>query len=295
MIEIAGKTFRNLQEQVAWLTAMINQATDVVKHIEGKVASSTLLPSAATFSNGTTYAVGAASPYEYYVAINGQWLNIGTFPEAGPAGSDGRNGKSIFITSQSTTSGTTVITAASVYNPGNLPIGAGNLILSEQGDIFAVTGTNSLPGYNVVYRCNIMGPQGIQGVPGVPGQPGQSGGPGPQGEPGSLFYYGTQLTYDSLGLQVEATLAEVPLRVGDFYLITSDYTESGHDFHLGDVYVCTAVSSFTADLSYAANIRGPQGPGVPIVTAADAGKFAVVDQSGNWAAVTINQWIGGFY
>lgn len=204
---------------------------------------------------------------------------------------------------------------------------------------------------------------------------------------GTTIYEGTDLTYDALGMQAEAALSDVPIRVGDYYLITSDYTDSGHSFYLGDLYVCTSVGASTADLSFACNIRGPQGEqgdpgatgpagslifygaavyhtggsggayvidktnvpdmrqgdyylsnstytsdgetislgdlwvayseastrfvlaramnirgqqgvpgqGMPTVTIADAGKFAVVDSSGNWAAMTINEWTGGTY
>lgn len=208
---------------------------------------------------------------------------------------------------------------------------------------------------------------------------------------GTTIYEGTDLTYDALGAQAEAALSDVPLRVGDYYLITSDYTDSGHSFYLGDLYVCTSVGASTADLSFACNIRGPQGEqgdpgspgatgpagslifygnsgvyhtggsggafvidkatvpnlrigdyylstatytsdgetissgdlwmaysegstrfvlaramnirgeqgtpgqGMPTVTIADAGKFAVVDSSGNWSAKTMTEWSGGSY
>lgn len=204
---------------------------------------------------------------------------------------------------------------------------------------------------------------------------------------GTTIYEGTDLTYDALGMQAEAALSDVPLRVGDYYLITSDYTDSGHSFYLGDLYVCTSVGASMADLSFACNIRGPQGDqgdpgatgpagslifygaavyhtggsggayvidktnvpnmrqgdyylsnstytsdgetislgdlwvayseastrfvlaramnirgqqgvpgqGMPAVTIADAGKFAVVDSSGNWSAKTMTEWSGGSY
>lgn len=248
MIEIGNRRWRNLQEQVAWLTAMIGQATDVVKNIYGTVADAASLPDASTFSNGTTYAVGAASPYEYYVAINGSWLDIGTFPLEGPAGTDGEDGKSIFITSQATTSGTTQILIASVYNPASLTIDAGDLILSEQGDIFAVTGSSVSTLY-VVYRCNITGPQGVQGVPGSPGSPGEDG----------TNVLTSSATTTSSTTAIQTSTINVPTgytaKAGDM-IVTST----------GDVFVSTGPSSVPGytGVTYYYNIKGDAGsPGTP--------------------------------
>ena len=48
-----------------------------------------------------------------------------------------------------------------------------------------------------------------------------------------------------------------------------------------------------ATVRYCMNIGS--GSGLPPVTSADAGKFAVVDSNGHWAAVTIDNWTGGNY
>ena len=266
MIEINNKRWRNLQEQVAWLTAMIGQATDVVKNIYGTVADAASLPSASTFSNGTTFAVGAASPYEYYVAINGSWLDIGTFPLEGPAGTDGEDGNSIFITSQATTSGTTAIPAATIYNPDSLTIHAGDMIFSEEGNVFAVTGPNSLPGYNVVYRCNVQGPQGATGATGpagadgAPGAPGADGAPGAPGADGATWYEGSDMIYDSVGNTYDLSTADAPgIKVGDLYLITTNYTSDGHDFTKGDIFTVSSIAGTTCDCAFVCSILGPQG------------------------------------
>lgn len=334
MIEINNKRFRNLQEQVAWLTLMINRSTDIVKNIAGTAAVVADLAPASTYTNGTTFAIGTQAPYDYYVALNGNWVNLGTMPVAGPAGQDGsdgqdgangsngKDGNSIFITSQPTTSSTSSILTSSLYNPASLPINNGNLIFSEQGDVFEIT-TSHPVACAVLWRCNLIGPTGSIGPSGtgtyyssasttsstaniaistvynpdsqtiddgdiiisstgdVFTVTGTSGvfynvtyrtnivGPqGPTGDTGSIFYSGSDLAYDALGLQVEASLSDVPdIRVDDYYLVTSDYTDSGYDFYIGDVYVCTSVGVGTADLSYVCNIRGAQGsagsPGSP--------------------------------
>lgn len=334
MIEIDNKRFRNLQEQVAWLTLMINRATDIVKNIAGTAPDVTSLAPASTYSNGTTFAIGTAAPYDYYVALNGNWVELGTMPVAGPAGasgsdgsdgrdgSDGKNGNSIFITSQTTTSSTSSILTSSLYNPTGLAIESGNLIFSEQGDVFEITTPHPVA-CAVLWRCNLIGPTGSIGPSGtgtyyssasttssttniaistvynpdsqtiddgdiiisstgdmftVTGTAGvfynvtyRTNIVGPQGatgDTGSILYNGSDLTYDALGLQVEVALSDVPdIRVDDYYLVASDYTDSGHDFYEGDVFVCTSVGVSTADLSYVCNIRGPQGsagsPGSP--------------------------------
>lgn len=452
MIEIANQRFRNLQEQVAWLTLMINRATDIVKNIAGTAPDVASLAPASTYSNGTTFAIGTAAPYDYYVALNGNWVELGTMPLAGPAGSNGTNGYNVLLTSQATTSSTSFIIAASIYDPDGRGWKVGDLILSEQGDVFVVNAAGTAGAY-VVYRFNIMGPQGVQGPIGNTGARGNTwvegddiayssgsyswgssdwpagftpkigdlylistdytdGGhdftegdvfivtnvivagasmgllctlKGSKGDTGSILYNGSDLTYDALGLQVEVALSDVPdIRVDDYYLVASDYTDSGHDFYEGDVFVCTSVGVSTADLSYVCSVKGPQGtagaagargsmfyvggdaycsapadpgdpqiyklddadvpsgmksgdyyisnstyisggvniyngdvykaytvlaaigafmykeaniagPGMPAVTIADAGKFAVVDSSGHWAAITMTEWSGGTY
>lgn len=455
MIEINNQRFRNLQEQVAWLTLMINRATDIVKNIAGTAPDVASLAPASTYSNGTTFAIGAAAPYDYYVALNGNWVELGTMPLAGPAGTNGANGYNVLITSQATTSGTSFIYAASIYDPESRGWKAGDLIFSEQGDVFVVTAATAA-GASVIYRYNIMGPTGPQGATGATGATGARGNTwiegddiayssgsyswsssdwpagftpkigdlylistdyangghdftegdvfivtnvlaygaqmgalcalkGSKGDTGSILYNGSDLTYDTLGAQVEVALSDVPdIRVDDYYLVASDYTDSGHDFYEGDVFVCTSVGVSTADLSYVCSVKGPQGsagaagargsmfyvggdaycsapadpgdpqtyrladadvpsgmqtgdyyisnatytsggvniyngdvykaysvlagigaymyketniagPGMPAVTVADAGKFAVVNSSGQWAAITMTEWSGGSY
>lgn len=268
MIEIGGKRWRNLQEQVAWLTAMIGQATDVVKNVQGTVAAAADLPDASTFSNGTTYAVGSASPYEYYVAINGTWLDIGAFPQAGPAGADGVNGVSIFMTSFPTTSATTAIPVISVYNPDGRPVVHG-LILSEQGDVFVVTAVNSIGTYDVTYRCSIKGPQGAQGPAGAAGAPGAQGPAGADGADGAPGADGATWKAGSAVIHVDGSGGAfvIPVssytgaKVGDFYLSTSTYTSDGYTINKGDVWIITnmTVDGNYGILSRSANIEGPQG------------------------------------
>lgn len=88
-IRIDNKVYRNLQQQVGYLTELANQGVDVVKNVNGIVDNASQLPDVASVEIGTTYAVGTSKPYEYYVALNGRWVDIGQFPYQGPTGAQG--------------------------------------------------------------------------------------------------------------------------------------------------------------------------------------------------------------
>ena len=204
-ITIDNKTYRNLQEQVLYLTKVVSEGTDIVKTIQGQVSGANDLPSPTSLANGTTYAVGTKAPFEYYVTINGKWVDIGQYPYPGPAGEDGENGNSIFISNQKgLTEHSTQIDSTTLYNPLNLPITAGTLIIGGDSTpmVFSVT-TKVGTTLTVAYRYILggtpgpigpqgpTGPTGPQGIPGPQGPKGDQGptgptGPkGPKGEPGS--------------------------------------------------------------------------------------------------------------
>ena len=90
-----NKTYRNLTEQVEYLSERLRQYTGdplPAFHVAGKVALYTGLPDITTVENGTTYAVGIISPFQYWSALNGEWVNLGQFPLPGPAGAKGETG-----------------------------------------------------------------------------------------------------------------------------------------------------------------------------------------------------------
>ena len=91
-IRIDNKVYRNLQQQVKYLTDLANQGVNVVKNVNGVVANVNQLPDVASVETGTTYAVGTSKPYEYYVALNGKWVDLGEFPYQGPQGPTGADG-----------------------------------------------------------------------------------------------------------------------------------------------------------------------------------------------------------
>lgn len=172
----------NLQEQVYYLTELIGQSTDIVKNISGKVSTESALPDYKSQVLGTTYAVGVNAPYVYYVATTTGWLNLGVFPRKGPSGADGKNGNSIFFTNFNGNTQTTSLNIDSIYNPNNLPITEGNLVLmiNNQGTfVFSVT-TVDVNVINVSYLTTLSG---IPGPTGPAGAIGPTGPQGPKGEP----------------------------------------------------------------------------------------------------------------
>ena len=93
MITIDDKTYRNLQEQVAKNTELLNMIVPAfnsqLMKVKGVVNTKQDLPS--TASNGDAYLVGIQKPYEYYLYFD-KWIDIGAFKfqgekgETGPAG-----------------------------------------------------------------------------------------------------------------------------------------------------------------------------------------------------------------
>ena len=181
MVIVNGKTFRNLQEQVYYLTNIIEDATDIVKNVVGAVTSPSALPAYTSVNYGTTYAVGAASPYNYYVSTASGWVNLGTFPKAGPSGADGKDGNSIYLTSANLTPNTDYIYTQDIYNPSNIPYKAGDLILSTNASgayLYTVSNVRSPDVLDIVYRATLSGMQGPKGDTGPQGPKGDKGDPG---------------------------------------------------------------------------------------------------------------------
>ena len=173
MVIVNGKTFRNLQEQVYYLTNIIGDATDIVKNVVGTVTSPSALPAYTSVNYGTTYAVGASNPYNYYVSTASGWVNLGTFPKAGPSGTDGKDGNSIFLTSANLTPNTDYIYTTDIYNPSNLDYKAGDLILATNASgayLYTVSNVRSNGVLDIVYRTTLSGIQGPKGDTGPAGK-----------------------------------------------------------------------------------------------------------------------------
>ena len=188
----------NLQQQVYYLTELIGQSTDIVKNISGKVSTESALPDYKSQVLGTTYAVGNNAPYVYYVATTTGWLNLGVFPKAGPSGTDGKNGNSIFFTNVDGNTQTLSINSDYIYNPNNLPISEGNLILMINDEGTFVFNVTSVAG-NVIYVSYLTTLPRVQGPVGPTGPQGPKGDPGTSADVSSIdFPFGQEtVTYNT--------------------------------------------------------------------------------------------------
>lgn len=90
MIKIGDKEYRNLEEQVAFLTQKSTLAS-LGMHFKGIVGNTSELPMENAV-DGDTYGVGTQPPYRYYVYNGGEYSDIGTFPQEGPKGVPGDRG-----------------------------------------------------------------------------------------------------------------------------------------------------------------------------------------------------------
>lgn len=90
MIKIGDKEFRNLEEQVGFLSTR-EQLSTLGLLLVGIVPAQSSLPQEA--EERQVYAVGAEPPYEYFVYLSGVYSSLGVFPLAGPPGVPGDRGK----------------------------------------------------------------------------------------------------------------------------------------------------------------------------------------------------------
>lgn len=90
MIKIGDKEFRNLEEQVGFLSTRMQLSMLGLK-LQAILTDVNDLPPLA--EDYQVYAVGLEPPYEYFVFLNGSYRSLGVFPLAGPPGVPGDEGK----------------------------------------------------------------------------------------------------------------------------------------------------------------------------------------------------------
>ena len=168
-IRIDNKVYRNLQQQVGYLTELANQGVDVIKNVSGIVTNASQLPDVSSVEIGTTYAVGTNKPYEYYAALNGKWVDLGEFPYQGPVGPTGPAGGG---------------GAGSIGPTG--PQG----MRGEKGDVGPTGATGAVgptgpAGGGGAGSIGPTGPQGPKGEKGDVGPTGATGAVGPKGNTGA--------------------------------------------------------------------------------------------------------------
>lgn len=150
-----NKEYRNIVDQVDYLTKMLSQATDIVKQVVGQVDTVAELPAPSVDNIGDTYAVGTSSPYEYYVNLGDRWLDIGMFPGKGDKGDKGDSGYSTLYCYDVTTPTTTNILKASIIKPVDYVVKNGDIIVSKSGMFYEVIQEEAIS-YKVTYLFNIF-------------------------------------------------------------------------------------------------------------------------------------------
>lgn len=183
MIKVGDKYLRNLEEQVQYLTNFHNVNTGLAQwgiRVVGKLATVDELPNPITYTGeyGDAYAVGAASPYDFYIFTrpsdqnpNNSWFPFGPISIVGPQGPEGPQGPK-------------GDTGASTqwYSYINLPTNPaeGDMALDSNGIVYRYQNSEWIA------ITNIRGPQGTQGVQGQVGPRGPQGEKGDKGDTGDV-------------------------------------------------------------------------------------------------------------
>ena len=194
MITRNNTNFRNLEEQVQFLTSQYNGIIEGDKllaalgiKVVGQVATAEEIPNPVTYEGeyGDAYLVGTETPYEYYIytrpfagETDPHWFNLGQFPVAGPQGEQGIPGPQ----------GPAGERGSKWYSGIGAPVTFSGY---EVGDYYFDRQTaevyhyhNDGEGPTWQMEGSIRGPQGIQGLTGPQGETGETGPQGPQGVPG---------------------------------------------------------------------------------------------------------------
>lgn len=255
-----GVEYRNLVEQVKqnqsdiqYLLKEGGTLNEFGIKVVGQVTTAADLPNPSTYEGeyGDAYAVGAQSPYYFYIytrKVSGQtgsfWFNVGLFPQPstvpgpqGPQGTQGQQG-----------------TRGSMWfiGTGNPSVGSqyqtGDMYLNQtDGYIHRLDSTGNWRRYN-----SIRGPQGVQGMQGgqgLQGAPGPQGGQGPQGAPGAPFSV----------VGIVASVSQLPTPTAE--TINQAYLVGSVENY--DLYVATGTEEagyLWADAGKVESVEGPQGP-----------------------------------
>lgn len=191
MIKVDGKIYRNLEEQVQYLTNYHDVNQGLAQwgiRVVDKINSASELPIPYSGEYGDAIAVGTNPPYDFYIwtrpSISGEsdyWFNFGEIsivgPEgpAGPRGEKGDNGESArWYTND------TVLPEADSFKTGDMLLTSGEGL---KGNVYMYN-TANISGKKWQFTTNILGPQGIKGSQGPQGEQGPAGPRGDKGDTG---------------------------------------------------------------------------------------------------------------
>ena len=167
MLKFGNKEFRNLEEQVQYLTSAL-ESGKLIDELGIKVLGvyPTIADALATVPGpyyfGDAFEVGMTKPYQLYIYTRkdgseqvGEWIDFGPFPAPGP---QGELGPTPSISIKANVINTTGIPEATVIK----------------------TGTDKAPIFNFTFK-NIKGERGREGMQGIQGKDGKTGPIGPRG------------------------------------------------------------------------------------------------------------------
>lgn len=190
MISINNKQYRNLEEQVGFLTEAYDANRVVAEfgiNVMGTLPSQEDLPANYDGNYGDAFAVGLEPPYDFYIWTRpnpsvGQdeayWFYIGELAIVGPQGLQGPQGEKgdPGIRGSQWFSGSGAPVTTSGYNVGDYYINV------NTGNIWHLHNVGGIIKW--LLEGNITGPQGPQGIQGVAGPQGPQGVQGDRGLPG---------------------------------------------------------------------------------------------------------------
>lgn len=168
MLNFGNKEFRNLQEQVLYLS---NKLAGIGSGIKGNVATEVDLGNLDA-KIGDVYLVGTISPYFWYVKVaEKEWINLGTMSSdvpgprgiQGPQGIQGTAGNKIFTINKPETAN------------------EGDIYISLNGDISQYVNDNWVIKAHLKGPIGPVGPRGEQGIQGPQGERGEKGEKGDTG------------------------------------------------------------------------------------------------------------------
>ena len=146
-MEINGKTYRNLESQVAYLTDVWNNQVALNEmgiKVVGHVDTEAEIPDG-TYEYGDAYMVGTEVPYTMFVWTRADlshtadyWFNVGKFPLPGPKGDKGDSAKISAI-------GTTSITTANYENQEGIVGIMSRTIAYDNGDEGDINESYTIP------------------------------------------------------------------------------------------------------------------------------------------------------
>lgn len=185
MIKVGDNFYRNLEEQVQYLTNYHDVNQGLVQwgiRVVGQIADASKLPAVYNGDFGDAYAVGTEAPFFFYIwtraAATGEhdyWFPFGEISIAGPQGPEGPRGE------------TGATGESSMWYYGAMPSNPkeGDMLLQSNGNVLRYQKTGPVE-LSWVQLINIKGATGLQGVQGPRGLQGPQGEPGPKGDTGDV-------------------------------------------------------------------------------------------------------------